>query len=575
MGPTRKKGSAKVVADRPDYEIYRLMVQEIKDYAIFVLDPKGRIVTWNAGAQRLKGYTREEVIGRHFSIFYPAVDRENKKAQHELEIAVTEGRVEDEGWRLRKDGTRFWANVVITPLYDHDGRLRGFAKVTRDLTERKKAEERKAQEAELLEDRVKERTVELGLLNQELEEANRMKDEFIATLSHELRTPLTAVTGWVQLLRSGELSDTQQEKALEVIYRNLTVQEQLINDLLNVSRIVTGRMKIELQPAYPAPMIEEAIDSLRPTIEAKSLRLTLDLDSRVGPIQLDPPRFHQIVWNLVSNAVKFTPKKGHIHVSLKRLNSRLTFQVADSGEGIDKRFLPYVFERFRQADSSRARPHGGLGIGLAIAKHLVELHGGTIFAESEGVGKGSAFSVTLPIPAMSARVSSGVTNADESSASLKGKKLLVVEDEVDTREMIAHAVKQQGATVIQTGSGEDALRQLKESRFDLLISDIGMPGMDGNELIRKVRSMKGTLSRIPAIALTAYASDDDRRLSLEAGFDRHLSKPVTLVELIRIAAKLTREEATETGQLTSSATTGKSKRMVSSIAGGTRSKRRK
>lgn len=551
------------------------MVQEIKDYAIFVLDPKGRIVTWNAGAQRLKGYTREEVIGRHFSIFYPAVDRENKKAQHELEIAVTEGRVEDEGWRLRKDGTRFWANVVITPLYDHDGRLRGFAKVTRDLTERKKAEERKAQEAELLEDRVKERTVELGLLNQELEEANRMKDEFIATLSHELRTPLTAVTGWVQLLRSGELSDTQQEKALEVIYRNLTVQEQLINDLLNVSRIVTGRMKIELQPAYPAPMIEEAIDSLRPTIEAKSLRLTLDLDSRVGPIQLDPPRFHQIVWNLVSNAVKFTPKKGHIHVSLKRLNSRLTFQVADSGEGIDKRFLPYVFERFRQADSSRARPHGGLGIGLAIAKHLVELHGGTIFAESEGVGKGSAFSVTLPIPAMSARVSSGVTNADESSASLKGKKLLVVEDEVDTREMIAHAVKQQGATVIQTGSGEDALRQLKESRFDLLISDIGMPGMDGNELIRKVRSMKGTLSRIPAIALTAYASDDDRRLSLEAGFDRHLSKPVTLVELIRIAAKLTREEATETGQLTSSATTGKSKRMVSSIAGGTRSKRRK
>src|SRR2546430_1676662 len=344
---------------QPDYDAYRLLVQEVKEYAIFLLDTKGRILSWNSGAQRLKGYTQKEIIGQHFSIFYSKDDLANKKPQRELEKALTEGRVEDEGWRLRKDGTRFWANVVITALHDEKGKLRGFAKITRELTERRKTEELLREQTSVLERRVNERTAEL-------EKANRTKDEFIATLSHELRTPITSITGWVQMLQDGNLSEAQQQKALEVIDRNLIVQAQLIDDLLNVSRIVAGKLQIDLRPAYPAPLIEEAIESVLPTVKAKSIRLTKDLDGAIGPIQIDPPRFHQIIWNLLTNAMKFTPKKGHIHVSLKRVNSSALLQISDSGEGIDSELLPYIFERFRQADASRSRKHGGLGVGASI-----------------------------------------------------------------------------------------------------------------------------------------------------------------------------------------------------------------
>src|SRR5256714_1785171 len=261
---------------QPDYDAYRLLVQEVKEYAIFMLDTSGNIMTWNVGAQRLKGYTADEIIGKHFSIFYGKEDVANKKSQRELEQASTEGRVEDEGWRWRKDGTRFWANVVITALHDEKGSLRGFSKITRDMTERRNAEEALREQAVQLEQRVTERTAEL-------EKANRSKDEFITTLSHELRTPLTSITGWVQMLEDGELSPAQQRKAFEVIDRNLAAQAQLIDDLLNVSRIVTGKLTVDLQPLYPAPLIEEAIESLRPTLKARSLKLTQDLDTVLGP----------------------------------------------------------------------------------------------------------------------------------------------------------------------------------------------------------------------------------------------------------------------------------------------------
>src|SRR5437870_1782046 len=289
---------------QPDYDAYRLLVQEVKDYAIFLIDTKGRIQSWNTGAQRLKGYTQKEIIGQHFSVFYTRDDLANKKPQRELEKALTEGRVEDEGWRVRKDGTRFWANVVITALHDEKGKLRGFAKITRDMTGRRKGEDALREQAAQLEKRVLERT-------QELEKANRTKDEFIATLSHELRTPITSITGWVQMLQDGALTPPLQRKALEVIDRNLAAQAQLIDDLLNVSRIVAGKLRVDMQSVYPAPLIEEALDSLLPTMKAKSLKLTRDLDSGIGPMQIDPPRFHQIIWNLLTNALKFTPKKGH------------------------------------------------------------------------------------------------------------------------------------------------------------------------------------------------------------------------------------------------------------------------
>ena len=496
-----------------------------------MLDTSGRIVTWNAGAQRLKGYSADEIIGRHFSIFYDKQSIANKKPQHELETATTEGRVEDEGWRLRKDGTRFWANVVITALHDENGTLKGFLKITRDMTERKKAEEALREQAALLEQRVAERTAEL-------EKANRSKDEFITTLSHELRTPLTSITGWVQMLEAGELTQAQQRKAFEVIDRNLTAQAQLIDDLLNVSRIVTGKMTVDLRPLYPAPIIEGAIDSIRPTAQAKSLKVTQDLDTGLGPVLIDATRFHQIVWNLLTNALKFTPKQGHIHVSLKRINSNALIQISDSGEGIDPELIPFIFERFRQGNASRSRKHGGLGVGLAIAKSLVEQHGGTIYAESAGVGKGSMFNVTLPIPGLSSNHSSSSQQATLATSNLKGARILVVEDEPDTRDMIAHAVKQRGAKPVQADSAKKALQLLEHEPCDLVISDIGMPDLDGFAFIRKLRSLKSPVSKVPAIALTAYAGENDCRLSIEAGFNTHIPKPITLTELVRVISKL-------------------------------------
>jgi hypothetical protein len=358
-----------------------------------MLDPSGKILSWNAGAQRMKGYSPEGVIGKHFSMFYEPDEVAHKKPQRELATASMEGRVEDERWRLRKDGTRFWANVVITALHDEKGKLRGFAKVTRDMTEQRKAEDSLREHAAQLEKRVEKRTLEL-------EKANRMKDEFIATLSHELRTQKTSITGWVQMLQEGNLTPTQQRKALEVIDRNLATQAQLIDDLLNVSRIVAGKLRVEMQSVYPAPLVEESIDSVLPTAKAKGLKVTQDLDNTIGPMQIDPPRFHQIIWNLLTNALKFTPKHGRIHITLKRLGSSALLQVSDSGEGIDPDFLPRIFDRFQQADVTYTRKRGGLGVGLTIVKYLVEMHGGTVTAESGGIGKGSTFSVTLPIPAL-------------------------------------------------------------------------------------------------------------------------------------------------------------------------------
>ena len=394
----------------------------------------------------MKGYTPDEIIGKHFSTFYEKHDIAKKRPQRELETASMEGRVEDEGWRVRKDGTRFWANVVITALHDEKGKLRGFAKITRDMTGRRKGEDALREQAAQLEKRVQERTLEL-------EKANRAKDEFIATLSHELRTPITSITGWVQMLQEGSLAPPQQRKALEVIDRNLATQAQLIDDLLNVSRIVAGKLRIDMQPVYPALLVEEAIDSVLPAVKAKSMKLTRDLDASIGPMQIDPPRFHQIIWNLLTNALKFTPKRGHIHISLKRASSSALLRISDSGEGIDPEFLSYVFDRFQQADASYARKHGGLGVGLTIVKYLVELHGGTVSAESTGIGKGSTFTVTLPIPALTSRTDAfEKQRSGNDKAALKDARILIVEDEADTREMLAHALKQRGAKPIGADS---------------------------------------------------------------------------------------------------------------------------
>jgi signal transduction histidine kinase/ActR/RegA family two-component response regulator len=448
--------------------------------------------------------------------------------------------------------------VVITALRDKNGDLRGFGKVTRDITAGRRAEEalrrqtevlrkevaeRRSADQELreahadLERRVQERVAELSRLNANLAEASRIKDEFLATLSHELRTPLTAIVGWVHMMREGVLSKAQTEKALDVINRNLGTQTRLVEDLLNISRIISGKLRIEPQRIYPAPIIREIIEALKPTTDAKEILLNVELEN-VGPLRADPARFQQIVWNLLSNALKFTPRRGTITVNLRQVEEQAILSIADTGEGIAPEFLPHVFDRFSQADSSRSRKYGGLGLGLAIVRHLVELHGGTVSAESGGPGQGSTFRIVLPIPSNQQAAASQEAAAENRPDVLKGTQILVIEDEPDTREMLAHALEQSGAQIHEASSAAEAIHILLSDPIDVLVSDIAMPDIDGYNLIHQVRALSTPLRAIPAIALTGQSREEDRLRAIRAGFDAHISKPVAVSELVRTVASL-------------------------------------
>lgn len=521
-------------------EVYRRLVKEVRDYAIFMLDEKGFIRTWNAGAERLKGYRPEEIIGRHFSVFYPEADIRNNKPANELEVALAEGRLEDEGWRLRKDGSRFWANVIITAIYDENGNHVGFAKVTRDLTERRMAEEALRAERAELETRVEERTAALARANADLEKANRMKDQFLAVLSHELRTPLTSIYGWLGLLRAGKLDQPDMMKALQVIERNVKAQTQLIDDLLNVSRIMTGNLKIAPQWIDSVSIVNAAVDSIRPAAMAKGIEITVEAADSEG-IYADPDRLQQVVWNLLANAVKFTGKGGVVKVEVGRVASKVQISVSDTGEGIPPDFLPYVFDRFSQADASTTRKTGGLGLGLSIVRHIVELHGGTVIAHSEGIGQGATMIIQIPIPAIRPRQS--VAHLEAAVASLKGLKVMIVEDEDDTREMLERALHAYGASVLVAASAAEALQQLGEEHPDILVTDIGLPNMDGYELLSKIRSeLPEDLRDIPAVALTAFANVEHKERSKLAGYQAHVSKPIAVPDLISIISRVARDK---------------------------------
>lgn len=360
-------------------ERFRLLVEHVEDYAIFMLDPDGYISSWNAGAQRIKGYTAAEIMGRHFSIFYPPAARAAGNPQRSLSLARQHGRYEEEEWRARKDGTLFWANVIITALRSDDGELRGFAKITRDLTERRHKEE--AQRRVMLH-----------------EEASRLKDEFLAVLSHELRTPLNVIVGEAWRLRHGRLSDEQARRAWDALDRNVRLQARIIDDLLDISRIISGKVALEQQQIDLKPLMELMLDETRRSSPGVSVSGSMQSVSVIG----DPARLQQIFGNLLSNAAKFTPSGGHITVELTRREDDAVIRVADTGVGIPESFLPYIFDRFSQADASTRRTQGGLGLGLAIVRQLVELHQGTITAASGGEGRGSTFTVTLPVARESA-----------------------------------------------------------------------------------------------------------------------------------------------------------------------------
>lgn len=503
---------------------YHLLMENVKDYAIFMLDPGGCVLSWNAGAERTLGYTEGEVLGRHFSRLFTPEDIRLGEPEKELSQAAAKGRAEDERWHIRKDGSRFWAIGTLTALRDESGTLRGFTKVLRDSTERKRLEDALRQRAE------------------ELSAADRSKDEFIATLSHELRTPLNAILGWAHLVRSGKLDQKTAEHALHVIERNAMTQARLIEDLLDVSRIVTGKIRLDVRPVELAPVIRAAVDSIRPAAEAKSIQVDVALDPSVGPISGDSSRLQQVIWNLLSNAIKFTPKQGRVEIRLERIDSNALVVVSDTGMGIPPDFLPYVFDRFRQGDTTITRSQGGLGLGLAIVRHLVELHGGTVRAESLGENQGATFKIWLPLAAVRLERVLPKSPSDlllgEVSA-LKGLKVLVVDDETDTRDLLTTVLERCGVIVFAVASVSEALNVLEKSKPDILVSDIGMPREDGYDLIRRVRSLPAAGGgHIPAVALTAYARTEDRVRILSAGYQIHIPKPVDPMELATAIANL-------------------------------------
>jgi PAS domain S-box-containing protein len=525
---------------RHSEERFRLLVEGVRDYAIFMLDANGHVATWNAGAQRINGYTGDEIIGQHFSKFYPQDAIESGWPDHELQVAAAEGRFQDEGWRIRKDGSRLWASVTITALRDEAGRLRGFAKLTRDLSERKEAQTAHAdgeRREEMLE---AERSARM-----EAQRAARMKDEFLATLSHELRTPLNAILGWTQVLRMGRQGPEEIKHGLEVIERNARAQVQLIDDLLDLSRILAGQIRLDVQRVTLVDVITAVVESVAPAANAKGVHLEKILDPRGSLVSGDPARLQQVVWNLLTNAIKFTPRGGRVQVLLERVNSHIELSVSDNGIGIPISFLPHVFERFTQKDGTASRSHGGLGLGLAISKQLVELHGGSIQAKSRGEGHGATFTVKLPLlvvqdEAESPRVHPTHATDPENMLlpNLRALTVLVVDDEADARELVSRVLENQGAKVILAGSGEEALKVIEVNRPDVLVSDVGMPGMDGYQLMRQVRATETKGQRLPAIALTAFARAEDRKRAMLAGYQSHLAKPFDTAELVLVVADL-------------------------------------
>src|SRR5690349_8404902 len=389
-------------------------------------------------------------------------------------------------------------------------------------------------------------------LYRQAEESSRLKDEFLATISHELRTPLSAILGWARMLRMGQLTEEDSRKALETIERNARAQAQLIDDLLDVSRIITGKLRMDVQPADPNTFIDAAVEAVRPAADARGVRVQKVMDT--GPIAIpgDPVRLQQVVWNLLSNAIKFTPRGGRVQIQSQRVNSHLEIVVSDTGQGISPDFLPHVFDRFRQADQKTSRQHGGMGLGLAIVRHLVELHGGTVSAHSEGEGKGATFTVMLPISPVyqvdttGSRVHPGARDLlppADSTDRLDGLTILVVHDEGDTRDLLKQGLEYCGARVKVAGSAAEAMDLMKMSVPDVLISDIGMPGTDGYDFMRQIRKLSPHQGgRVAAIALTAYTRIEDRLQALRAGYDMHVPKPVELTELIAVAASVARRK---------------------------------
>ncbi len=650
-------------------ERLRLIVDSIRDYAIYMLDPEGRVRTWSRGAQRIKGYTSGEVIGRSFEMFYTPEDVREGRPQRALAFAEHHGTFEEESIHVRKDGSRFSAHVVVSAICDAEGRLRGFVNLTHDVTDRVRNEERKTFLAEVTEvlsasidydttlrriaklvvariadwcaidllgdggisrvtvehidpakvqiakdlqekyppgmndpslvpvlqerktifhqtisealvrataqDEEHARIIrELGLrsaiitplvaadrvlgmmtlvtagtrtltdddvalakdvagyaavavhnaqLYREAREANQAKDDFLATVSHELRTPMTAILGWAQLLRN-ETDRAVIAEAANAIERSAAVQSQLVNDILDVARIRVGKLRVELKPANLAEVVEAAVGTVRVTASEKGVRLRQELDRRDVLVQGDGQRLQQVVWNLLSNAIKFTPQGGVVDVALRQEDGAAVVTVHDTGPGVPHEFVPFLFERFRQAEPAQQRSHGGLGLGLSIVKYIVQAHSGTIRVDPGGDGTGATFRVELPLLARYwQQREGGGRRATDGVEDLTGTSVLIVEDDHDTRHFLSRTFQLANANVRVAASVDDALQAFDEQPPDIVVSDIAMPLRTGYDLVRAIRAAG---SKVPCLAVTASGIAGDKQRALEAGFDDYLRKPV-------------------------------------------------
>jgi PAS domain S-box-containing protein len=616
-----------------DPRLYKLLVEQAKDYALFLLDREGRIMSWNAGAQRLKGYAAEEIVGRHFSTFYTREALESGWPQHELKVATAEGRFEDEGWRVRKDGSRFWANVVITALRDDDGRLLGFSKITRDLTDRKLHEEALRQSEErfrlLIEgvldyaifmldtdgvvtswnagaERIKgykrdeilgkhvsrfflpedleagkpweelaaarrdgraesegwrvrkngERFWARAVLSalydgagrlrgftkitqdltdrrhlQDLEKATQNVNEFIATLAHELRNPLAPIRTAVQVMARAPAGDPAQERMRQTIERQSAQLARIVNDMIDISRITRGAIAIEHGPVDLAEVARRAAEAAAPLIDAAGHKLDLELPAQPVWVEGDLHRLTQLATNLLNNAARYTPKGGAISLSVGAEGSHVHLRVRDNGRGIEPELLERIFDMFVQGRPPLKRVAGGLGIGLALSRKLAELHGGALDARSDGPGKGSEFTLRLPLAQAGRRAAR--QEAAPGAQSSAPQRILVVDDNVDAACSLEMLLKSLGHETRVVNDGAEALRVAPEYRPSIVLLDIGMPGLDGYEVARRLRAMDGG-EALRIVAVTGWGQDTDREKSREAGFDVHLVKPVEPRELVRV-----------------------------------------
>jgi two-component system CheB/CheR fusion protein len=516
---------------------YRAIMDSVRDYAIMTTDLGGVIDGWNTGAEQLFGYSRAEILGHPVDILFTPEDRAAGAPQAEMATAREKGRADDERFHLRKDGTRFYCSGVLSPMID--GEIYGFVKIARDLTRQQaEATEHERQFVRVQADRV------------ELQHVNQLKDSFLATLSHELRNPLNLILMESEILRRSPEVEAQAslKRATDVICQTVKVQARLINDLLDVSRLNTGKLALERQPLALSAVVAESITALQNDIEQKQIGLDLALSGDPLVINGDPIRVRQIAWNLVSNAIKFTPSGGRIAVRVERDGDQARLDVEDTGQGITGDYMPHVFELFSQKDAGAARRYSGLGIGLALVRQLVDLHGGHVEAYSAGENKGARFSVWLPLDhasevapyslaadAMpgSAVPLSDLRNADDRKAArrLDGLRVLVVDDDVASAEALHELLHDEGARVRAANSARDALALAERRDFDVVISDVAMPGMDGHAFLRKLRE-DPRYANVPAIACTGYGGDADVSRAEAAGYVAHLVKPLDIAGVI-------------------------------------------